>query len=150
MLYFVRSAELRVFILERVVTMWAWCHDLLHVMAGKRLDIRLRGLLEKELIADSTRGIARTTLLWAEHREIHPSFLEQLSRRTRHLLRARIERRGAADPEQILEGGIRFDRRHAEAFRPGQAIGVWATVGVGLVGRPRRADGRIESRLRVS
>src|SRR5438876_11940114 len=112
MLYFVRSAEFRVFILERVVTMWARCHDLLHLMAGKRLDIGLRELLEKELIADSTRGIARTTFLSAKHREIYPCFREQLHRRSRHLLRTRIERRGAAEPEKIIEVVIRFDRRH--------------------------------------
>src|SRR6266849_3478435 len=114
MLYFVHSAELRVFILERVVTMRAWCHDLLRLVAGKRVDIGLRELLEKELIADSTRGIARTTFLSAEHREIYSCFLEQLHRRSRHLLRTRIERRGAADPEQIIEAGIGFDGRHVE------------------------------------
>ena len=91
MLHFVLATELRVFILERVVTMWARCDDLLHLVAGKRLDIGLCALLEKELIANSARGIAGASLLFAEHREIHSCLLEQLSRRTRDLLRAWIE-----------------------------------------------------------
>src|SRR5882724_12935923 len=101
MLHFVVPADLRVFILERVVTMWAWCHDLLHVAAGKRLHVGLCALLEKELVADSARRIAGASLLFAEHGEVHSCVLEQLHRRTRHLLRTRIEGRGAAYPEQI-------------------------------------------------
>jgi hypothetical protein len=43
-LHFVVAAELRVFILERVVTMWARCHDLLHLAAGARANCpRRRG-----------------------------------------------------------------------------------------------------------
>ena len=76
MLHFVLAAELRVFVLERVITMGARGHDLLHLPTGKCLDIGLRELLEQELIADPTRRIAGATLLWAEHREIHSSFLE--------------------------------------------------------------------------
>ena len=91
MLHLVLPTELRVFILERVVTMRARCDDLLHLAAGKRLDIGLRTLLEKELIADSARRIAGATLLFAEHSEVHSCVLEQLHRRTRDLLRARIE-----------------------------------------------------------
>src|SRR6266446_8410192 len=110
MLHLVMAAELRVFILERVVTMWTRGHDLLCVVARQGLDIGLRKLLEQELIADPTRWIARATLLFAQHGEIQSCFLEQLHRRARDFLRARIERRGAPDPEQILEAGIRFDR----------------------------------------
>ena len=90
-LHFVMATELRVFILERVVTMWAWCHDLLHLAAGKRLHVGLCALLEKELIANSARGIAGASLLSSEHGKVHSCVLEQLHRRTRHLLRARIE-----------------------------------------------------------
>src|SRR5439155_18446318 len=112
MLHFVLAAEVRVFVLERVVTMWARGHDLLCLVARQGLDIGLRKLLEQELIADPTRGIARAALLSAKHREIYFRFLEQLRRRSCDLLCTRIERRGAADPEQILEAGIGFDRRH--------------------------------------
>jgi hypothetical protein len=59
MLHLVVAAELRIFILQCVVTMRTRCHDLLRLMAGKRLDIGLRKLLVKKLIADSTRRIAR-------------------------------------------------------------------------------------------
>ena len=76
MLHLVLAAELWVFIFERVVTMWARGHDLLCLVALQGLDIGLRELLEQELIADPTRRIAGATLLWAEHREIHASFLE--------------------------------------------------------------------------
>ena len=76
MLYFVLAAEVRVFVLERVVTMWAWCHDLLHLVARQGLDIGLRKLLEKELIADSTRGIAGATFLRPQDGEIQSHFLE--------------------------------------------------------------------------
>src|SRR5436190_3533253 len=97
MLQFVVAAELRVFILERVVTMWAWCHDLLYVAAGKRLHVGLCALLEKELVADSARGIAGASLLFSEHGEVYSCVLEQVHRRTRDLLGARIEWRGATD-----------------------------------------------------
>ncbi len=76
MLHLVLAAELRVFILERVVTMRARCHDLLRLVARKRLDIGLCELLVKKLIADSTRGIAGTAFLRAEHSEIYLSFLQ--------------------------------------------------------------------------
>jgi hypothetical protein len=56
--------------------MWARCHNLLRLVAGKRLDVGLRELLVKKLIANSTRGIARTPFLHAEHGEIHFSFLQ--------------------------------------------------------------------------
>src|SRR5439155_11077999 len=91
MLHFVLPTELRIFILERVVTMWARCHDLLHLPTSKRLDIGPCALLEKELVADSARRIAGASLLFAEHCEVHSCLLEQLHRRTRDLLRARIE-----------------------------------------------------------
>ena len=71
MLHFVVAAELRVFILKRIVTMRTWCHDLLHLAAGKRFDIGACALLEKELVTDSARGIAGTGLLFAQHREVH-------------------------------------------------------------------------------
>ena len=90
-LHFVVPTELRVFIPERVVTMRARRHDLFHLAASKRLDIGLGTLLEKELIADSARGIAGATLLFAEHGEVHSCVLEQLHRGTRDLLCARIE-----------------------------------------------------------
>src|ERR1051326_4867597 len=121
MRHFVLPAELRVFIPERVVTMWARGHDLFRLVTGERLDIGLRQLLKKELVADSTRGIAGAPLLFAEHGEVHSCLLEQQRRRTRDLLRARVERCRAADPEQMFEARIRFDRRHAESLRPGEA-----------------------------
>ena len=52
------------------------CHDLLHLAAAQRFDIGLCALLEKELIADSTRGIARAGLFLAQHGEIYSRFLE--------------------------------------------------------------------------
>jgi len=76
MLHLVLAAELRVFILERVVTMRARCHDLLRLVARKRLDIGLCELLVKDLIADATAGIARTAFLRADHSEIYLSFLQ--------------------------------------------------------------------------
>src|SRR5205814_8558098 len=76
MLHLVLPTELRVFILERVVTMWARRHDLLYLATAKGLDIDLRALLEEKFVADAARGIARATLLFAEHREIHSCFLE--------------------------------------------------------------------------
>src|ERR1043166_9690875 len=123
MRHLVLPAELRVFILERVVTMWARGHDLFRFVTGERLDIRLRKLLKKKLVADATRRITGAPLLLAEHREVHSCLLEQKRRRTRDLLRARIERCRAADPQQILEAGIRFDCRPAEAFGPRKALG---------------------------
>src|SRR5206468_6517122 len=51
MLHVVLPTELRVFVFERVVTMWARRHDLLHLAAGKRLDIGACALLEEELVA---------------------------------------------------------------------------------------------------
>src|ERR1041384_5427525 len=133
MRHLVLPAELRVFILERVVTMWARGHDVLRLVPGERLDIGLRELLKKELVADATRRIACRSLLFAEHREVHSRLLEQQRRRARAFLRARVERCRAADPEQIFEGGIRFDRRHAESSRPAETLGVRPAVGVRLV-----------------
>src|SRR5437764_14742792 len=103
MLHFILSPELRVFILERVVTMRARCDDLPNFAAGERLDIGPCAFLEKELVTDSPRGVAGARLLFAEHREVHSCLPEQLHRRTRDLLRAWIERRSAPDPEQIFE-----------------------------------------------
>ena len=57
MLHLVITAELRVFILERVVTMWARRHNLLHPSAGKRLDICLGKLLKEEFITDTPGGL---------------------------------------------------------------------------------------------
>ena len=76
MLHFVMPTELRVFVLECVVTMWAWCDDLLHFAARKRLDVDLCALLEKELIANSARGIAGASFLFSEHGEVHSCVLE--------------------------------------------------------------------------
>src|SRR5215469_11214588 len=116
MLHFVVTTKLRVFILECVVTMWAWRHDLLHLAAGKRLDVGLCALLEKKLIADSARGIAGASLLFSEHGEIDSCVPEQLHRRTGDFLRPRIKRRGTAYPEQIFKAWIRFGGRHFEAL----------------------------------
>src|SRR5262249_18475358 len=91
MLHFVVAAKLRIFVLERIVTMRTWCHDLLHPPAGKCFDIGACSLLEKELVTDSARGIAGASLLFTEHGEVHSCVFEQLHRRTRDLLRARIE-----------------------------------------------------------
>src|SRR5437868_14373512 len=118
MLHVVLTPEPRVFILERVVTMWARCHNLLNPPAGKRLNIRLRELLKEELITDAPRGIARARLLGAEHRKTHAGVLEQLGGRPCDLLCPWIKRGGATDPEQIFEVGIRFDHWHVEPLCP--------------------------------
>src|SRR6267378_5610581 len=76
MLHLVMATELCVFILERVVTVRARCHDFLHLVSRKRLDIALRKLLIKKLIADSTRGITGTRFLCAEHGEINLCLLQ--------------------------------------------------------------------------
>src|ERR1041385_6928897 len=108
MRHLVLPAELRVFILERVVTMWARGHDLFRLVTGERLDIGLRQLLKKELVADATRRITGAPLLFAEHGEVHPCLLEQPCRRTRDLLRARVERCRAADPAPLFDARLRF------------------------------------------
>ena len=76
MLHLVMATELRVFILERVVTVRARCHDLRHLVACKRLDIALRELLVKELITDSARGIPRTPFFRAQHGKINLRFVQ--------------------------------------------------------------------------
>ena len=76
MLHFVLPAELRVFVLEGVVTMRTRSHDPLHLAAVQRFDIGLCALLKKKLIPDSTRRIARAGLFLAEDGEIYSRFLE--------------------------------------------------------------------------
>ena len=69
MLHLVLAAELRVFILERVVTMWARGHDLLHLAADKCLDddetpkAARRELVGADRTATAQRSAARALLL---------------------------------------------------------------------------------------
>src|SRR5439155_23507076 len=129
-LHFVLPTKLWIFIFERVVTMWARRHDLLHIAACKCLDIGVCALLKKKLVANSARGIAGAGFLFTEHGEVHSCIPKQLYCRTGHLLGAWIERRGAAYPEQIFKGWIRFNRRHFEPLRPSQALGIRPPVGI--------------------
>ena len=76
MLHLVLPAELRVFVLEGVVTMRTRSHDLLHLAAVQRFDIGLCALLKKKLIPDPTRRITRAGLFLAQDGEIYTRFLE--------------------------------------------------------------------------
>src|ERR1043166_3646820 len=106
MRHLVLPAELPVFILERVVTMWARGHDVLRLVPGERLDIGLRQLLKKELVADATRRIACASLLFAEHREVHSRLLEQQRRRALFCARGWDD---AAQPTQSKYSKAGFD-----------------------------------------
>ena len=90
-LHFVLPTKLWIFIFERVVTMWARRHDLLHIAACKCVDISVCALLKKKLVANSARGIAGAGFLFTEDGEVHSRVLQQLHRRTCDFLRARIE-----------------------------------------------------------
>ena len=76
MLHFVLPAELRVFVLEGVVTMRARGHDLFRLAAAQRFDIGLCALLKKELIPDPTRRITQCKSLPCPGRRNFTCFLE--------------------------------------------------------------------------
>ena len=76
MSYLILTTELRIFVLESVITMRARGDDLAHISAAQGFDIRLRALLKKKLVADPSRRVAGAGLFLAEHGKVHARFFE--------------------------------------------------------------------------
>ena len=96
------TADLRVLVAQRVEAVRAGDDDLLGADLVERLDVLLREHLEQELVARTARGVTGAGLTLAEHGERDAGHVQQLGDRLRRLLRAVLERTGAADPEQVL------------------------------------------------
>src|SRR5215813_4716771 len=110
MLDLIMPAKLRVLILQGVMTVRAGSNDLSDLCSGQGRDIRLRAFLEEKLISYPARGIAGARFFFSKDGKVHPCFPKQFDRRTRDLLRPRVERRGTANPKKVFEFRIGLDR----------------------------------------
>src|SRR6266540_2743663 len=84
------DAELRVFVLERVIAVRGGDQYPLHPVVDERLDVLAGEMLERLLIAGLANALAATTLLRPQDAEIHARLVEDLGGGGRHLLQARV------------------------------------------------------------
>ena len=121
---FVITAELRIFVLDRVETMRAGGHYLLDVVVVHAFDGFRRQLLGEKFMSQAPRRIAGARFFFTEDGELQPSGLQDARQRDGDLLVARDERANATDEEQIINGltpggnvfHLRYRRGHF--FRP--------------------------------
>ncbi len=112
------AAVVRVLVAQRVEAVGAGRHDLGGAGGGQRLNVLLRQLLEEELVPDAPSRVTVAQLAGAEDAEADPGPLEQADEGPGDLLRAVVERRGAADPVQVLGGLPVLDDPHPQPLGP--------------------------------
>ena len=129
--HLVAAAEVGVLAADGVEAVRAGGDDLGHLRLVQRRDVLLRLLLERVLVAHAPRGVAGAGLARPEDREVDARLLEQLGRRDRGLLRALVEGRGAADPEQNVRRRLAgLQHAHVEALGPLRAVALRPTPGI--------------------
>src|SRR5262249_44184160 len=98
-------------------------------------DVLLGALLKKELIPEPAGWVAGAAFFGTKDGKVYASLPQQLRRGAGHLLRARVEGGGTADPEERLEAGVLLHRRHVEALRPGEALARRLAMRIPLAGQ---------------
>ena len=102
----VRAAVVGVLVRERVEAVRAARDDRRDPRPVQRLDVRLGERLEQVLVAHPASGVAGASLARPEDREVDAGRGQEPGDAPRRLLRAFVERAGAADPEQVLGRGV--------------------------------------------
>jgi hypothetical protein len=97
------AVEVGVLVLDGVEAVRARRDDLLHAGGVERLHVGLRHHLEQVLHAEAAGGVAGARLAAAEDGVLHARCGEQPGDGLGDLLRAVLQRAGAADPEQVVD-----------------------------------------------
>ncbi len=143
------SAELPVFVLERVEAVGAGGDDLLHAVAVEGLDVGLRLHLEQELVPDAPGDIAGAALFLAQDGKVHPGGLQHLHKRPGDLLGALVKGRSAPHPVQVLRRPSLCYQGDAQTLGPRRSAwhGALVRVAAGLHPSHGRLHRLGESRL---
>ena len=97
------AADLRVFVLQRVVAVGAGDDDLGRADLVEHLDVLHREHLEEHLVAGAASGVTGAGLAVSEHGIRHAGGVEQLGDGARGALGAVLESTRATDPEQVVD-----------------------------------------------
>ena len=123
--HLVVAAEVWVLVGQRVEAVGAAGDDLGDAGLVQGLDVLLGEGLEDVLVADPARRVTGAALAGAEDREIHIRGLEHLGRGLRGLACPLVERRGTADPVEVLGSGVTgFEDLDPQVGRPVGALGL--------------------------